>query len=84
MPLCARCTGLVLGQLLALPLLWVLPPSPFAALGILPLAADGLTQEFGGRRSNNRLRFATGLLAGWANLTFLVWAARRVARLLRR
>jgi uncharacterized membrane protein len=69
MPICARCTGLLIGVLAGLLVpLTGLPGSVTAiALAILltaPLLVDGLTQLAGLRRSTNPLRLATGVIAG--------------------
>lgn len=64
-PLCARCTGILLGQLAALllPALRIVPAKVGAAL-LLPMAVDGGTQYLGLQESNNRRRLITGLLGG--------------------
>lgn len=69
LPVCARCLGAGLGQLAALPLAFVVPPRFAAAALALPLAVDGTTQRLGLRESTNKLRFATGLLAGYGLAT---------------
>ena len=65
-PVCARCTGTLLGfallpffalKVFTLTLLWSL-------LLHLPTLADGGTQALGWRESNNWLRLATGTLLG--------------------
>lgn len=66
-PLCARCTGIALGQLLALarPAAKSLPKSLMGCLLLLtPTAVDGLTQAAGLQASTNRRRLWTGILAG--------------------
>lgn len=78
MPLCARCTGVGLGQVAAL--IWCVVSAvrkrpakgAWGLLLMLPAAVDGATQALGWRSSNNRLRFATGLLAGFGWLTFFL------------
>lgn len=77
-PLCARCTGVLLGECIAELLCFFLPPSPLALLCLLPLAWDGGTQWLGWRVSCNWLRFATGLLAGYGNISFLLWCVQRL------
>lgn len=63
-PLCARCTGVALGQLAGLlPVGKRLRPKAAAAL-LAPLALDGVTQLAGLQTSNNRRRLVTGILAG--------------------
>ncbi|WP_225741249.1 DUF2085 domain-containing protein [Halorussus halophilus] len=70
--LCARCTPLYLSGFFALLILqlgiwW--PPDQvigilFGIVLIIPGALDGVTQMFGNRESNNRLRTITGILMG--------------------
>jgi uncharacterized membrane protein len=65
-PVCSRCTGFYLGYLtlpvftfsvLDLSMLW-------SILLVIPALADGLTQAYFNRESNNALRLITGLTAG--------------------
>ena len=65
-PLCARCTGILAGQVLALPL-WLLyrPTLLLAIVLIIPMACDGILQYFFSVMSNNTRRVTTGLLAGY-------------------
>lgn len=73
--LCARCTGYVAGfftlsvirNLFGLPFFHSLktPYQLFLCfLSIIPLTSDWLTQSWGWRDGNNRLRFLTGALLG--------------------
>lgn len=64
-PLCARCTGLLLGQLAALlcPALRRIPVRLSAAL-LLPLVLDGGTQLLRLQKSTNPRRLVTGVLGG--------------------
>ena len=73
MPLCARCTGILLGfyvglvlEILAIPLSLLL-----SVLFLLPLIVDGVTQMLHLRKSNNILRFSTGFLFGIGYLYLL-------------
>jgi uncharacterized membrane protein len=64
LPLCARCTGLIIGSVIGI-LLVLLSydlPLPFLILSMLPLLIDGFTQMFTTYESNNILRFSTGVL----------------------
>ena len=66
-PLCSRCTGLLLGESVAIltPLVRRLPKSfTKSSIMILPTAIDGITQYVGLQESNNKRRFFTGFLAG--------------------
>ena len=75
-PLCARCTGIMLGRILAVLLFpFVLIPMKISLtvlpLLLLPLAIDGLTQRFTKYRSNNLKRVITGILWGFSTFTFI-------------
>lgn len=76
LPLCARCTGIYLGFFICSIYLFFKkrltgdkPISLFVvsviAAGFLPLMFDGLTSYLGLRESNNFIRIATGVLAGY-------------------
>ncbi len=62
--LCSRCFGLVVGLIIGLLFKYLITPIPFSAgiILMLPLIIDGATQFFGWRKSNNFLRFTTGIL----------------------
>lgn len=72
--LCARCTGIVIGAGLAVVLLLLNVTLPLYALGLicLPLLIDGFTQFFGLRKSNNPLRFVSGVLFAIGIMLFLL------------
>lgn len=65
-PICARCTGLGVGYILAFLLLAMVGLFPlwlvFAC--IVPMAIDGIGQLFNRWQSTNHRRFVTGLFAG--------------------
>lgn len=85
LPVCARCTGILLGYL-AYPLfLFGVVAAPlWLALALqLPTLVDGLTQATGRRTSTNALRLATGVLAGVGQVGVMAWAGTAAARLLR-
>jgi len=72
-PLCARCTGILVGELLALPLWMVYHPSVLVALFLIaPMAYDGIIQYRFLIMSNNRRRLVTGLLAGYGLMSFYI------------
>lgn len=66
-PLCARCTGQLVGALTALGTLWIARPAlPVLALLLVPLIADGIIQLCTAYVSTNPRRFVTGVLFGYA------------------
>ena len=78
-PICARCTGELVGILAGLATWWAVhPPAGVAAVLLVPLIADGLLQLCTPYESGNLRRLATGLLFGYGLtvllLTSLGWA----------
>jgi uncharacterized membrane protein len=74
LPLCARCTGILIGYLL-FPFLLIFMLNLPIWLGILlniPMAADGWTQKMHFRESNNTLRMTTGILCGCGQSILIV------------
>jgi len=80
MPLCARCTGILLGFYagLVLEILAISFSLLLSVLFLLPLIVDGVTQMIHLRKSNNTLRFATGFLFGIGYLYLLFTFFRMV------
>lgn len=83
-PLCARCTGIAIGELLALPL-WLLfhPPLLLTAALIIPMACDGILQYVFSVMSNNIRRVITGLLAGYGYMSLFIDLLLMLARYLK-
>lgn len=84
MPICARCFAIYLGAIAAVGAFLTVPLLQRAALptlvliaALIPMAIDGTTQAFTLRESNNVLRIASGLPAGFA---FLLWTLGRIER----
>lgn len=85
-PLCARCTGIMIGRLLAvllfpflhLPLFSASPAIPLTVslivlpLLLIPLAVDGLVQKYTSYESNNLKRVITGILWGFASVSLIL------------
>ena len=72
MPLCARCTGIILGSILALILLIVVSQSTavfswqMCLAMLLPMVMDGSIQLTGKYESNNLKRVISGILFGFS------------------
>lgn len=69
-PVCARCTGIYVSGICFFLLVAISTITYninlilLAFVLIIPMLLDGITQLFGIRTSNNKVRFFTGLLAG--------------------
>lgn len=80
LPLCARCTGILLGYLF-FPLLFLLELNFPLWLGIvlnLPMVLDGWTQKRKLRLSNNPLRLTTGIVSGLGQSIIIVCISKSI------
>ena len=85
LPLCARCSGIVLGQLAAM--IWVMCGGQCVVgwIGLLimaPTAVDGWIQMKYEIESNNTRRFVTGLIAGVGTIIWTSWKVNVVLKFL--
>ena len=83
-PVCARCTGILLGYL-SFPAFFIGAISPSLWIGIalnVPALVDGASQAAGWRESNNALRLVTGVLSGVGQTSLLASAGTAFARVL--
>ena len=72
-PVCARCTGELIGLILALLTSWLFRPNTFILLIMLiPLIADGLIQLLSHYESTNLRRLLTGILFGYALIELFI------------
>lgn len=67
-PLCARCTGMLIG-ILMFPIYFYIAPAFLLAIILsfsaqIPLLIDGFTQKWKWRNSTNLLRVTTGVISG--------------------
>ncbi len=66
-PLCARCTGVLAGEIFTLLTFWFLfIPVIFLMFFPIPMAIDWIRQEKYDKESTNKRRFITGFFAGIA------------------
>ncbi|WP_305767530.1 DUF2085 domain-containing protein [Candidatus Epulonipiscium viviparus] len=64
-PVCARCTGEIIGALLAIFIgIFAQPSVTISFLMLIPMIVDGTVQYFRPYESNNKLRATTGALFG--------------------
>ena len=70
-PVCARCTGIILGQFTALILFFIVPIDWLVCvLMLVPMAIDGGIQYVGILKSDNFRRITTGFIGGYG-LTYM-------------
>jgi uncharacterized membrane protein len=77
-PLCARCTGILIREILSIPFIVIFHAHWQLIFLILPMALDGSTQFVEWRRSTNLLRLVTGLFGGYAITSMLVWVIKAI------
>lgn len=84
MPMCARCSGVALGQIGAIVIAVALafPPYWACVLLLLPMLVDWSLQEYANILSNNPRRFVTGLVGGLGFSSFLFRVLVELARAL--
>ena len=72
-PVCARCTGNIVGYILAfLGFAFVQPPIRYCIFFTLPLIIDGFVQRFTPYESNNTRRFISGVLFGYGIISIFM------------
>ena len=75
-PICARCTGELIGLLAGLTGLWRHPPVFFLIVLLFPMIVDGVAQLLLPYQSTNMRRLLTGMLFGYAVVCLLIVAAK--------
>ena len=69
LPLCARCTGIVIGHLLGIAASFFRMDSFLSLIGTLPLMIDGMVQKYTSYESTNMRRLITGILYGFGMMS---------------
>jgi uncharacterized membrane protein len=74
LPLCARCTGIFTGTILAIPILILKIdiPTYILVISLFPMILDGMVQYFNIFKSTNFRRFITGFLFGFSHICIIV------------
>ncbi len=77
-PICARCTGELVGMILCIPTLifWGCPSFGIVLLLMVPLIVDGSVQKLTSYESGNIRRLITGILFGMALIFTFVYFHR--------
>ena len=83
LPLCARCTGIVIGHVLGI-IASIFRRVPFTCLfAALPLMIDGTVQKFTSYESTNRRRLITGILYGFGMMSAFIRGIHEIIRRIR-
>ena len=78
-PVCARCTGVFIGQCIAFVLAWLIEiPLPFSMFLIAIMGADWLLQQLKICISTNWRRFFTGILGGFGLISIYAFILRSI------
>lgn len=74
-PICARCTGELVGMILAIPIaiIFGVPEIPATILLMIPMLFDGFLQLLTSYESGNLRRLFTGILFGIAFVFMLIY-----------
>ena len=83
-PLCARCTGIVIGHSAGMAVSFFHSLPLWSLIGTLPLMADGMIQKYTSYESTNIRRLATGILYGFCMMSACIRGIRCVMAWIRR
>ncbi|MFP3152906.1 DUF2085 domain-containing protein [Lachnospiraceae bacterium ZAX-1] len=82
-PICARCTGVLLGDIAAYAMFFMyIPPSWLCFVGCIIIFTDWLIQYLGIHMSTNIRRLITGIIGGYALSTLYCMAIKYAISLL--
>ena len=77
-PLCARCTGIVIGHMIGMIVAAFREVPMVTLLAAIPLMLDGTIQKFTSYESNNKRRVITGILYGFSVMSTLISIVKKV------
>lgn len=82
MPVCARCTGVFIGYLLAIPIFFLVGFKKLISVaGAVSLLIDWLIQAAGFKESTNLRRAITGIVGGFGIVSFQLFLLQKVSKL---
>lgn len=74
-PICARCTGELVGMIASIPLYFFIKPDIVVLIAMMiPMILDGLIQNIFLIESDNVRRFLTGILFGYSLITLFIYS----------
>ena len=77
-PLCARCTGIVIGHVVSISVSLFQQIPVISLLAVIPLMIDGMIQRYTEYESDNLRRLITGILYGFGAMSFFIAFVRRI------
>ena len=83
-PLCARCTGIVIGHVAAMAVSVFHSSAPWSLIGTIPLMIDGMVQKYTSYESTNIRRLITGILYGFGMMSAFIRGVRIILSWIRR
>ena len=84
-PVCARCTGVAIGQLSAIIINAMKSVPLFASIAMLSImGADWGIQEIGIKKSNNIRRLITGFLGGFGLFSIYAYIFKMIIKVIRK
>ena len=83
-PLCARCTGILIGHLLGIGISFLHLVPPVWIIGTIPLMIDGTVQKLTRYESTNLRRLWTGILYGFSFMSVLIGVCVRLIGTMRK
>ena len=82
-PVCARCTGIIVGRLIGIFIPVTVKQSVFPyCVMLIPLLCDGIIQMIGIKESNNPRRLITGVLFGISELCIIKFIVKSILEVL--
>ncbi len=82
-PLCARCTGIALGHIIAFIIFPFITVKYTFSILTIPLIIDGTTQYFSTYESTNLKRIISGFLYGFAFTSLMIYTIKKIAYLVK-
>lgn len=84
LPVCARCTGVMLGQILSIVLYisHIKINITFSIISLSTMVIDGGLQYFNYLKSNNLRRVVTGILGGFGYLNIIIFTIKNLWKLI--
>lgn len=85
MPVCARCFGVIIGYIIALPSIFLFGFQRVLSIaGCITMLIDWLIQAAGIKKSTNYRRLATGILGGFGIMSLQLYFIKKLILLIKK